>query len=190
MPIYYNEDGFAREFDNVYVAMNAGYYFTKPPEGDEPDTEVELEVAPVADFVREADGTFYYFFQIPLIDEQLYAFYTSDTLFDGQDFQEGTPDEILGQAVNFGNLAQVPEEYRGLSPVDYFISEIKAEAVKNPFLLEKEAAGATNQLGEDIGGQYSVLNAYLESLFEGKTYGYDDYAVRSTSSQHLNPSHF
>ena len=179
MALFYNEAGFAQDFPDFATAYASGFFFTSPPDREQPSTEVELEVAPVADFVREADGTFYYFFKIPLIDEQLFAFYTSDTLFDGQDFQEGTPDEILGQSVNFGNLAQVPEEYRGLSPVDYFISEIKAEAVKNPFLLEKEAAGAVNQLGEDIGGQYSVLNAYLESLFEGKTYSYDDYAIRS-----------
>lgn len=177
MAIFYNENGEAKEFDDYGDAVREGYSLTSPP--SQPDTEVDIEVAPKADFVRKAGDTYYYFFKIPLIEEELYSHYTSDTLFDGQNFQSGLPDDILSKSVDFGILEQVPEEYRDINPVEYFISEIKAEAVKNPFLLKKEADGAVNQQGEDIGGTYSVLNAYLESLFEGKTYSYDDYAIRS-----------
>lgn len=177
--IMYDKDGNAKEFSNVQSAIAAGYTFSVPPSTLETPTDVELEVTPTADFVREADGKYYYFFKVPLVEEELYTYYTSDTLFDGQEFQSETPDSILSSSVFFGDLAQIPAEYSGVNPVDYFISEIKAEAVKNPQLLNVEPDGAVNQLGEEIGGTYSVLNVYLESLFEGKTLTYDDYAIRS-----------
>ena len=177
--IYYNEEGEARVFDSPDLAITAGFIYTKPPEKEQPATDVELVVTPTADFVRKANNQYYYFFKIPLIEEDLYTFYTSDTLFDGQNFQDESPEELLKSSVFFGGLEQVDASLADKNPIELFISEIKAEAVKNPFLLTREEDGAVNQLGEDIGGTYSVLNIYLESLFEGKTLSYSDYAVRS-----------
>ena len=181
--IFYNEEGEAKDFGNPGEAFAAGYYLTKPP--TQPATDVEIPVAAQADFVRELDGTYYYFWKIPLVEEELYTYYTSDTLFDGQNFEDKSPDDVLSTSVFFGVLEQIPAEFKDKNPIELFISEIKAEAVKNPFLLKKEEAGAVNQLGEDIGGQYSVLNTYLESLFEGKTLSYTDYAVNSNIINNL-----
>jgi len=179
MAIYYNKDGLAGEFTTIQEAIDAGYVFSSPPNQNQEDTTVEVPVTAQADFVRKAGDKYYYFFKIPLIEEELYTYYTADTLFDGQVFQTQAPDDILSSSVFFGDLAQIPAEFAELNPLELFISEIKAEAVKNPFLLDKEAEGAVNQLGEDIGGTYSVLNVYLESLFEGKVLTYDDYAIKS-----------
>ena len=179
MALFYNEAGFAQEFPDFATASASGFFFTSPPDREQPATDVELVVTPTADFVRKANNQYYYFFKIPLIEEDLYTFYTSDTLFDGQNFQTESPEELLKSSVFFGGLEQVDSSLADKNPIDLFISEIKAEAVKNPFLLTREEDGAVNQLGEDIGGTYSVLNIYLESLFEGKTLSYSDYAVRS-----------
>ncbi len=179
MPIFYNEEGVAQDFPDISSAFAAGFVYMQPPEREEPATDVELVVTPTADFVRKANNEYYYFFKIPLIEEDLYTYYTSDTLFDGQNFQSESPDDLLKSSVFFGGLEQIDTSLTDKNPIDLFISEIKAEAVKNPFLLTLEEEGAVNQLGEDIGGTYSVLNIYLESLFEGKTLSYSDYAVRS-----------
>ena len=58
----YDKDGNAKEFSNVMSAVAEGYTFSVPPSTLEPPTDVELEVTPTADFVREADGKYYYFF--------------------------------------------------------------------------------------------------------------------------------
>ena len=66
-----------------------------------------------------------------------------------QNFQSESPEELL-KALFFGGLEQVDASLADKNPIDLFISEIKAEAVKNPFLLTREEDGAVNQLGEEI----------------------------------------
>ena len=56
----YNEEGEAKDFGDPESALTAGYYLTKPPT-QQPATDVEIPVAAQADFVREVDGTYYYF---------------------------------------------------------------------------------------------------------------------------------
>ena len=123
--IYYNEEGEARVFDSPDQAITAGFIYTKPPEKEQPATDVELVVTPTADFVRKANNQYYYFFKIPLIEEDLYTFYTSDTLFDGQNFQSESPEELLKSSVFFGGLEQVDASLADKNPMIYLYQKLK-----------------------------------------------------------------
>lgn len=155
----------------------------------EEDVETDIEVFDtiVPDEVRQVGNKYYYVYAIKpeevglgADEPTIYFYYESDYLYDpAKDvpLKQGM-DDINDVAVNFGNLEEIDGELRG-NPLDLLIEDIFAETKRNPFLLMKEADGAVNNLGEDVGGQYAVLYTYLEDLFEAKGFDSKDYDLRS-----------
>ncbi len=66
------------------------------------------------------------------------------------------------------------------------IDQIKLDALKNPYLLEKEEEGAVNIFGDEVGGTYAALTHYLENLYEGTATSYDTFAAYAPSINALS----
>lgn len=188
---YYTQSGDPYVVNNAYqeqYASQQGYTTTAPAQA--PDTSVVVEdIIAVPDFVRREGNTYYYFYKIPLIEEELYTHYTSEQLYDdaaGVYERDASVEEIIGSSLDFGLIEEISASLGGVRPVDALIDQIKLDALKNPYLLEKEEEGAVNIFGDEVGGTYAALTHYLENLYEGTATSYDTFAAYAPSINALS----
>tara|TARA_Y100000004_G_scaffold36918_1_gene39643 strand:+ start:405 stop:1769 length:1365 start_codon:yes stop_codon:yes gene_type:complete len=181
-------------FIDAARAMIEANKLNKAMEGDQADTDIEVENTIIPDEVRQVGNQYYYVYSIEpeevglgADEPTIYFYYVSDYLYDpAKDvpLKQGM-DDIADVAVSFGNLEEIDGELRG-NPLELLAEDIFAETKRNKFLLMKEEDGAVNSLGEDVGGQYAVLYTYLEDIFEAKGFDTKDYDLRSPALMALS----
>lgn len=181
-------------YADAAAAMAAANKLNEAMQGDQVDTDIEVENTIIPDEVRQVGNQYYYVYSIKpeevglgADEPTIYFYYVSDYLYDpAKDvpLKQGM-DDIADVAVSFGNLEEIDGELRG-NPLELLAEDIFAETKRNKFLLMKEEDGAVNSLGEDVGGQYAVLYTYLEDIFEAKGFDTKDYDLRSPALMALS----
>ena len=153
-------------------------------------TDLQVNNTVVPDSVATKDGVVYYIWEINpevfgITGPTTYYYYTSDTIYDPA---AGVPrvniDEIDDFATNLGSIEEIDGTLRG-NPLELLIDDILLESKINPFLLTQEAEGAVNAFGENVGGQYAYLLAYLDNIYSGTNYGNAEYEQFAPSLKSL-----
>ena len=189
--VLFNGDGetstVANETEEGY-ARKSGYIFTENPSPAETSVVIE-DVIAEPDFVEYDGDNYYYFYKLPeeVVGEEILTYYTSKTRFTTDEGSSGRDlDSLLNTSIDFGDVAEIAASYAGMKPIDAFLADLKVYGTLNPYIFQKEAAGAVNALGEEVGGTYAALEYYLESIYEGKETSYDGFAARSPLMANLS----
>ena len=147
----------------------------------ESETAPALEdTVPTPDMIRMGkDGQYYFFYtleadQVDGLEEDVTVYYLSESNYK-LNVDPGSAEEIANTAISFGSIEEVQSNLAGLNPIDVLISSIKKKADLNPYLVTQEDSG-----------EFAVLGLFLESIFEGTTLTYEDYAYVSPTIAELN----